>query len=134
MFEVIPIQTKTEQEALAARVGAEYLPDALAYRADAEGEFVGMCQFRLDGDGGHMLTLDSLPGHEDFQPMFVMGRAALNFMELCGAETACYEAPVRDRVLVGAIGFREDENGKLTVNIKGFFDHPCQHHETNGNA
>ncbi len=127
MLEVIPIQTKTEQEALAARVGAEFLPDALAYRADADGEFVGMCQFRLDPSGGHMLTLDSLPGHEDFQPMFVMGRAALNFMELCGAETAYYEAPLRDRVLVGAIGFREDKNGKLKVDLKGFFDHPCQH-------
>lgn len=127
MLEVIPIQTKTEQEALAARVGAEFLPDALAYRADADGEFVGMCQFRLDPSGGHMLTLDSLPGHEDFQPMFVMGRAALNFMELCGAETAYYEAPLCDRVLVGAIGFREDENGKLKVDLKGFFDHPCQH-------
>ena len=127
MLEVIPIQTKTEQEALAARVGAEFLPDALAYRADADGEFVGLCQFRLDPSGGHMLTLDSLPGHEDFQPMFVMGRAALNFMELCGAETAYYEAPLRDRVLVGAIGFREDKNGKLKVDLKGFFDHPCQH-------
>ena len=127
MLEVIPIQTKTEQEALAARVGAEFLPDALAYRADADGEFVGMCQFRLDPSGGHMLTRDSLPGHEDFQPMFVIGRAALNFMELCGAETAYYEAPLRDRVLVGAIGFREDKNGKLKVDLKGFFDHPCQH-------
>ena len=127
MLEVIPIQTKTEQEALAARVGAEFLPDALAYRADADGEFVGMCQFRLDPSGGHMLTLDSLPGHEDFQPMCGMGRAARNFMELCGAETAYYEAPLRDRVLVGAIGFREDENGKLKVDLKGFFDHPCQH-------
>lgn len=127
MLEVIPIQTKTEQEALASRVGAEFLPNALAYRADADGEFVGMCQFRLDPSGGHMLTLDSLPGHEDFQPMFVMGRAALNFMELCGAETAYYEAPLRDRVLVGAIGFREDKNGKLKVDLKGFFDHPCQH-------
>lgn len=127
MLEVIPIQTKTEHEALAARVGAEFLPDALAYRADADGEFVGMCQFRLDPSGGHMLTLDSLPGHEDFQPMFVMGRAALNFMELCGAETAYYEAPSRDRVLVGAIGFREDPSGRLSVDLKGFFDHPCQH-------
>ena len=127
MLEVIPIQTKTEQEALAARVGAEFLPDALAYRAEADCEFVGMCQFRLDPSGGHMLTLDSLPGHEDFQPMFVMGRAALNFMELCGAETAYYEAPLRDRVLVGAIGFREDPAGRLSVNLRGFFDHPCQH-------
>ena len=127
MLEVIPIQTKTEQEALAARVGAEFLPDALAYRADADGEFVGMCQFRLDPSGGHMLTLDSLPGHEDFQPLLVMGRAALNFMELCGAETAYYEAPLRDRVLVGAIGFREDPAGRLSVDLRGFFDHPCQH-------
>lgn len=127
MLEVIPIQTKTEQEALAARVGAEFLPDALAYRADADGEFVGMCQFRLDPSGGHMLTLDSLPGHEDFQPMFVMGRAALNFMELCGAKTAYYEAPLRDRVLVGAIGFRENPAGRLSVDLRGFFNHPCQH-------
>lgn len=127
MLEVIPIQTKDEQEALAARVGAEYLPEALAYRANAGGEFVGMCQFRLDKGGGHMLTLDSLPGNEDLQPMFVMGRAALNFMELCGAETAYYEAPMHDRVLVGAIGFREDPDGRLSVDLKGFFDHPCQH-------
>lgn len=127
MFGVVPIQSKTEQEALAARVGAEYIPDALAYRADSEGEFVGMCQFTVDPDGGHMLTLDSLPGNEDLQPMFVMGRAALNFMELCGAETAYYEAPLRDKTLVGAIGFRADEDGKLKVGLKGFFDHPCQH-------
>lgn len=127
MLEVIPIQTKEEQEALAARVGAQYLPDALAYRANAGGEFVGMCQFRLDSAGGHMLTLDFLPGNEDLQPMFVMGRAALNFMDLCGAETAYYEAPLIDRVLVGAIGFRENDEGKLAVNLKGFFDHPCQH-------
>ena len=118
MFEVIPIQTKTEQEALAARVGAEYLPDALAYRADAEGEFVGMCQFRLDGDGGHMLTLDSLPGHEDFQPMFVMGRAALNFIDLCGAHDA--EKCVDDK-MARRIGFIE-KDGKLAMDLRGVFD------------
>lgn len=130
MLEVLPIQTKTEQEALALRVGAEYIPDALAYRADANDEFIGVCQFKLLPDGGHMLTLDALPGHEEFQPMFVMGRAALNFMDLCGAETAYYDAPVHDRLLVGAIGFREDDSGKLKINLKGFFEHPCQHDAT----
>lgn len=127
MLEVLPIQTKTEQEALCARVGAEFIPDALAYRADADGEFIGVCQFKLTPDGGHMLTLDALPGHEDFQPMFVMGRAALNFMDLCGAGRAFYDAPIRDRLLVGAIGFREDASGRLAVDLEGFFDHPCQH-------
>ncbi len=127
MLEVLPIQTKNEQEALTSRVGAEFIPDALAYRADADGEFIGVCQFKLLPDGGHMLTLDALPGHEEFQPMFVMGRAALNFMDLCGAETAYYDAPINDIHLIKSIGFREDAAGKLSVNLKGFFEHPCQH-------
>ena len=116
MLEVIPIQTKTEQEALAARVGAEFLPDALAYRAEADGEFVGMCQFRLDPSGGHMLTLDSLPGHEDFQPMFVMGRAALNFMELCGAETVPRFPQLRTKI------WKARSEKQLLSNQKG---NPC---------
>ncbi len=127
MLEVLPIETKTEQASLAALVGAEYIEDALAYRADADGRFIGMCQFKLLPDGGHMLTLNALPDNEDFQPMFVMGRAALNFMDLCGAERAFFDAPVNDKVLIGAIGFREDENGSLTVDLQGFFDHPCRH-------
>lgn len=127
MLEVLPIQTKAEQEALCAAVGVEYHPELLAYAAYAEGKLIGVCQFILTPEGGSIRTLDAIEGNEDFQPMFVMGRATLSFIELCGGETAFYDAPVRDEVLVGAIGFRKNAEGRYAVDLRGFFDHPCQH-------
>ncbi len=127
MLEVLPIQTKAEQELICRRCEAEYREELLAYGAYVEGELCGVCQFKLTHEGGVIYSLDSMPGHEEFQPMFVMGRATMSFMELCGAETAYYEAEVKDEVLVHAIGFRRDENGRLSVDLRGFFDHPCRH-------
>ena len=127
MLEVLPVQSKSEQERLCDRCGTSFLPDALAYAAYADGEFCGVCQFSLKPSGGEIYCLDPVPGHEDFQPAFVMGRAALSFLEQCGAESAVFLGKVSEenRVLVGAVGFRPDENGKYTVDLRGFFDHPC---------
>lgn len=127
MLRVLPIQTKEEQERFCAEVGADYRPDLLAYAAYTDDKLIGVCQFRLGKEGGTILTLDEIPGNEDFQPMFVMGRATLSFMELCGAETAYYDAPVRDELLISAIGFRRNAEGRYAVDLRGFFDHPCQH-------
>ena len=127
MLKVLPIQSKADQEAFCAAVGTEYRPELLAYAAYADDQFIGVCQFCLGREGGIIRSLDAVPGNEDFQPMFVMGRAALSFMETCGAETAWYDAPVKDEVLVGAIGFRKNAEGRYAVDLRGFFDHPCQH-------
>lgn len=127
MLEVYPIRDKSEQERICADCGVVYMPEMLAYSAYADGSLIGVCQFRMEPRGGVIYTLDAIPGNEDFQPMFVMGRATLSFMETCGADTAYFDAPVRDSVLVGAIGFRPDEQGRYSVDLRGFFDHPCQH-------
>lgn len=126
MLKVLPIQTKTEQCELCGKVGSEYLPDALAYAAYADGEFCGVCQFKLAPEGVKILSLSSIPGHETFQPMYVMGRAALSFAETCGAERAYFIPEVNEsnRLLVGAVGFRETE-GKWTCDLRGMFDKPC---------
>ena len=135
MLKVLPIQTKTEQRELCERVGSEYLPDALAYAAYADGEFCGVCQFRLAPGGAEILSLASLPGHEHFQPMYVMGRAALSFAETCGAERAFFIPEVNEsnRLLVGAVGFRESEGG-WTIDLRGAFDHPCHGGDLGYNA
>ncbi|MBO7359561.1 MAG: hypothetical protein J6V48_00390 [Clostridia bacterium] len=134
MLEVLPIQTKAEQERLCSLTGSEYIPDALAYAAYGDGELAGTCQFRLAPDGGHILSMDRVPGHEDFQPMFVMGRAALNFIDLCGGKTAFFDCPVTDdnRLAVGAVGFRKRDDGRYAVDLEGFFDHPCASKATSG--
>ena len=128
MLEVLPIQTKDAQKKACEACGAEYRPQLLAYAAYGDGRFCGVCQFRMAPEGGIIETLDQVPGNEEFQPMFVMGRAALSFMEQCGAETGYYDGPVDDsnRVLIGAVGFRPDPvTGRYKVDLKGFFEHPC---------
>ena len=65
----------------------------------------------------------------DFQTLFVLGRAAMSFIEICGGETAFFDAPVNEenKLLVGAIGFKPNESGRYSVDLRGFFDHPCSH-------
>jgi hypothetical protein len=127
MLKVLPIQTKEEQEAACLYCSATFLPEMLAYAAYVDEKLIGVCQFKLTGEGGEIHSLDAIEGNDSFQPLFVMGRATLSFIEICGGERGFFCAPVRDELLIGAIGFRKDEDGRYSVNLKGFFDHPCSH-------
>ena len=128
MITVLPIEDKNEQERLAALCGIDFLADALAYRAtDEDGSFAGMCQFSLNAEGGHLWHLAPAPLMKSEEPLFVMGRAALNFIDLCGTKTAFFEGDPPSRALLTRIGFRCDESGRYSVSLDGFFTHPCQH-------
>lgn len=129
MITVTPIQEKEEQARLCALCHIPFCPDLLAYFAkNAAGEFAGICQFKIDTEGGHIHHLAAPPDTEDIDPLFVMGRAALNFMDLCGAKTAFFEGVDVDEALLSRIGFVKNEDGTHSVNLEGFFTHPCQHH------
>ena len=127
MIAVKPIEDKTEQERLCAVCGIPYLPNALAYRAEDDGNFAGICQFGMDGAGGHLYHMAKAPGTAFDDALFVMGRAALNFIDLCGVHTADYRGPVTDAALLSRIGFQKDESGRLFVDLNGFFERPCAH-------
>jgi hypothetical protein len=55
-----------------------------------------------------------------------MGRAALNFIDLCGAHEAYFEGD-KTRAAI-AVGFRE-KGGKLYADLSGMFDSPCKKHQ-----
>ncbi len=128
MLEVLPIQTKQEQETACIACGAQYHETLLCYGAYVDGELMGVCQFSLKPEGGIISSLDG-KSDADFQTLFVLGRAAMSFVEICGGETAFFDAPVTEdnKLLVGAIGFKPDEGGRYSVDLRGFFDHPCSH-------
>lgn len=128
LIKVLPIQSKTEQELACARCGIPFRPDALAYEATVDDAFVGMCQFRLTDHGGEIFDLFEIPEKRDFEAMFVMGRAALNFIDLCGVHYARYVGESMDEGLLRAIGFSKNEDGVFDVDLIDFFTHPCQHH------
>lgn len=127
MLKVLPLQTKEEQKNACEACGGTFMPEMLAYGAYVDDALIGVCQFKLTAEGGELHSLDAIEGNESFEPLFVMGRATLSFIEICGGERGFFCAPVTDEVLVGAIGFRLDESGRYSVNLKGFFDHPCSH-------
>ncbi len=127
MIVVKPIEDKAEQERLCALCGIPFLPNALAYRAEDDETFAGMCQFGMDAEGGHLYHMARAPETKLDDALFIMGRAALNFIDLCGVHRADYRGPAADAALLLRIGFKQEENGRFTVDLKGFFEHPCKH-------
>lgn len=127
MLEVLPIQDKKEQEALCARCKIPFRTETLAYQALVEGELRGICQFTMNADGGKIVDFAHVPDLYEFEPMFVMGRAALNFIDLCGVHRAFFDAEYENETLIKAIGFQKNADGRYEMDLTDFFKEPCQH-------
>ena len=129
MLEVLPIQSKQEQEALCARCEIPFHTELLAYKALVDGELRGVCEFTMDAEGGRIMEFAPVPGGYEFEPMFVMGRAALNFIDLCGAHVCYAKETESEAKLLSSIGFKEkSESGLLVCDMKGMFDGNCGNH------
>lgn len=129
MLEVLPLQSKAEQEALCARCNTAFEPEFMAYGASVDGEAVGICQFTITSDGGSLGSIALVPGHTAFETPFLLGRAALNFIDLCGVHSAYYDGEVNDEALIKAIGFEKNDDGRYFVDLTDFFTSPCKHHK-----
>lgn len=134
MLKVLPIQSKTEQEELCKKCNIVFRPELLMYAASYEGELVGVCQFILNDKGGMIYDIakvadrvseDGKHTASDFEALFVMGRGALNFIDLCGVHKAFYVGETVDDPLLRAIGFKPDDNGSYSINLEGFFTDHC---------
>ena len=127
MITVKPIETKAEQARLCALCGIPFDAELLAYRAEDEGVFAGVCQFKLDGEGGHLYHLAAPVGETQNEALFVLGRATLNFIDLCGVKTAFFEGEGIPDALLRRIGFAPDEKGRYSISLEGFFTKTCSH-------
>lgn len=136
MLKVLPIQSKEEQNILCERCGIKFNPDLLAYAASVDGELVGICQFKLCAEGGFIYDIAKLLDRDepvdkaardasDFEALFVMGRGALNFIDLCGVHRAFYVGDIWDEGLIKAIGFKKNDQGQFEMNLEGFFTDHC---------
>ena len=127
MLEVLPIQSKEEQAAICARCDVPFRTKLLAYKALVDGELYGVCQFTMNAEGGVIVDFASVPEKYEFEPMFVMGRAALNFIDLCGVHRAFFDAPCENEILIKAIGFSRNADGRYEMDLTNFFKEPCKH-------
>ena len=123
MLEVYPIQEKKEQEILCMRCGIKYDINALAYAGYVKGELVGVLQFGIHGDCGYIYDIENVKGIDNTDALFVMGRAALNFIDLCNVHKAYFNAYTEGReALVKLIGFKLQDDDKWFIDLTGFFE------------
>ncbi len=127
MLEVLPIQDKTEQEHLCSLCGIPFRPEMLAYSATLDGVFKGISQFTMNADGGTIADFAWIPDLYDFETFFILGRATLNFIDLCGVHHAFFDAACDNETLIKAIGFRKNADGRYEIDLTGFFEEPCKH-------
>ena len=135
MLKVLPIQSKDEQAALCARCAMPYRPECMAYHALVDGTVVGVCQFVMNEHGGFIRGLaltkeaEVISAPDRAEAIFVMGRATLNFIDLCGVHDAYFEdTDFEDEGMIKAIGFRKNGEDRWYMNLEGFFtSSPCKH-------
>ncbi len=127
MLEILPIQDKNLQKTYCLQGKINYNADLMAYGAYVDGEIAGICQFNTKADGGQIIDLAPTDEKTDMQTLFVLGRATLNFIDLCGVHKAKFLAEYVDKTLIRSIGFKENDSGIYEVDLSHFFEHPCQH-------
>ena len=130
MLIIKPIEDKNEQKEITLRCGIEFKPELFAYKAHNDGELLGCAQFDINENGAVIDAMRQVVGTpDDFEGMFILGRAVLNFLDLCGVVNAYFPAPANESEvrLFKAIGFKEID-GVLTVTLTGMFDAKCDGH------
>ena len=124
MFKIAPIQSPEVQKECAKLCGTNYKDGAFAYSMNDSdtGELMGFSQFEIGEDGGVLLDLRPKDGYEDYEAMFILGRATMNFIDLCGTHTLRASTGAGELTLLRAIGLKPTENGDLFCDMTGFFD------------
>lgn len=124
MLEVKTIQNKDEQKRLCSMCGIEYNADALTYSASEGVTSIGIIQFAIQGTIGIIYNIALCPGIDDNEALFIMGRAAMNFIDLCKISNIYYED--KNKSLGNILGFKQDIEDRYYINIKGFFETHCK--------
>ena len=106
MFRILSVQSKEEQERLAAECGALYHPRCPAYALYLGERFSGLCQFMIGAGLGEIVTLDAIPGFagdadgDAEQYLAALCRTALSFLEQIGLSRALYTGGEKSRRLM----------------------------------
>ncbi len=131
MLQMKPVPTREEQIRLLGLCGIEYRESHFVYQALDDGRPIGAAQFDIQGKHAVLDDIRQVAGTaEDREAMIILGRAVLNFLDLCGVETVGYTTsdPAQRRLAL-MIGFRE-KDGTLSVSLTGLFETHCRHEET----
>ena len=132
MLIIKSVEDKKLQEEFCLKCNTKYLADDMCYAAYVDDVFTGICQFTMNDEYGYIHDLRLIPNVEDFEAIFIMGRATMNFIDLRGVHTVrCPKNAGSERVLK-AIGFQKEiSKTEWEADMQGMFDgsHCASHHK-----
>ena len=133
MFKISPIQDLNTQRRYAVLCGTKYIEGYFAYSmTDAKsGELMGFSQFEIGEGSAFLSDLKPLIDTKDFEAMFILGRATMNFIDLCGVHIIKADSDTADNTLLRAIGFKEKDDGYFYADTTGMFEGKCDGHAVN---
>ena len=129
MFKISPIEDKETQKAQVEACGGVFREDYFAYAMidNESGALMGISQFEIEGEAGYISDLKEAPGLSDFEAMFILGRATMNFIDMCGAHKCRAALDAADERLIKSIGFKQI-NGEYFSDMTGMFEGKCKGH------
>lgn len=128
MFRIAPIQTEAEKTEVTSALGIPSRAGAFVYamRDCGDGHLLGGAQFDIAEGHGTIYDLASAKDVDDFEAMFILGRATMDFIDRTGAHLCYAAADAGDERLLRAIGFRTAEDGRYVRDMTGMFDGHCE--------
>ena len=129
MLEIKPISDKNEQKNICEKCGMNYREELFAYKAYESGSLLACAQFDICGKDAVIYGMRQVIGSkDDFEAMFILGRAVLNFLDLCGVINVTYNVEnLSDEKLAKLIGFKKNESDIMSICLTGLFTSPCKH-------
>ena len=119
MIAIRPVYTSYEREEYMKPFGIVPEDNQVVIAANNDGRFVGAALVSFEGNNGTVHMMSLIEGYDDYIDRFLIGKAALNFLDLSGAKDVTYVG--NDEKLAKALGFKI-ENGNMTINLTGYFD------------
>ena len=119
MIAIRPVYTSYEREEYMKPFGITPDENQVVIAANNDGRFVGAALVSYEGNNGTVHMMSLIDGYDDYIDRFLIGKAALNFLDLAGAKDVTYIGS--DEKLAKALGFKIDEDG-MHINLTGYFD------------
>ena len=118
MLEIRPVHTSYEREEYTKVFGIIPKDDCFVIAAINGGRFVGTAYGKVDGENAEIYLMSLVEGYNDDVDRFLLGKAALNYIDLNGGINVVYSGD--DSRIAKALGFKVTDESK-TLNLTGYF-------------
>lgn len=124
MIAIRPVYTNYEREEYLKPFGITPQDGFTVIGARNDGKFVGVAYVSFESENGTIHFLSLIDGYEDSVDKFLLGKAALNFLDLNGVKNVTYIC--KDEKYATSLGF-EKVGKEYKLNLVGYFDenHCC---------